>query len=61
MNFEAPLTPLVWLTSLVSVALTFVVSYVLIPDIRRRPVAVVEAFDGYYVRDACGRDHSGTR
>ncbi len=28
MNFEAPLTQLVWLTSLVSVALTFVVSYV---------------------------------
>src|ERR1051326_557860 len=33
MNFEAPLTSLVWLTSLVSVALTFVLSRVLIPDI----------------------------
>lgn len=33
MNFESPLTALVWLTSLVSVALTFLVSYVLIPDI----------------------------
>src|SRR4051812_18851943 len=33
MNFEAPLTFLVWLTSLVSVALTFVVSYVLIPSL----------------------------
>jgi len=33
MNYEAPLTSLVWLTSLVSVALTFVVSYFLIPDI----------------------------
>ncbi len=30
MNFEAPLTSLVWLTSLVSVALTYVVSYALI-------------------------------
>ncbi|MGN6104756.1 MAG: sodium-translocating pyrophosphatase, partial [Kofleriaceae bacterium] len=30
MNFEHPLTVLVWLTSLVSVALTFVVSYLLI-------------------------------
>jgi K(+)-stimulated pyrophosphate-energized sodium pump len=30
MNFEAPLTTLVWLTSVVSVALTYVVSYVLI-------------------------------
>ncbi len=33
MNFEAPLTFLVWLTSLVSVALTFVVSYLLIPSL----------------------------
>jgi K(+)-stimulated pyrophosphate-energized sodium pump len=31
MNFEAPLTRLVWLTSIVSVALTYVVSYVMIP------------------------------
>jgi K(+)-stimulated pyrophosphate-energized sodium pump len=33
MNFEAPLTSLVWLTSIVSVALTYVVSYLLIPDL----------------------------
>src|SRR5688572_20727021 len=32
-NFEAPLTALVWLTSIVSVALTYVVSYLLIPTI----------------------------
>ena len=31
MNFEAPLTFLVWLTSVVSVAVTYVVSYLLIP------------------------------
>jgi K(+)-stimulated pyrophosphate-energized sodium pump len=31
MNFEAPLTQLVWLTSLVSVGMTYVVSYLLIP------------------------------
>src|SRR6058998_2059772 len=30
MNFEAPLTSLVWLTSFVSVAITYVVSYLLI-------------------------------
>ncbi len=30
MNFEAPLTTLVWLTSIVSIILTFVVSYLLI-------------------------------
>jgi len=33
MNFEAPLTSLVWLTSVVSVALTYLVSAVLIPDL----------------------------
>jgi K(+)-stimulated pyrophosphate-energized sodium pump len=33
MNFEAPLTSLVWITSLVSVALTYVVSYLIIPDL----------------------------
>jgi K(+)-stimulated pyrophosphate-energized sodium pump len=33
MNFEAPLTSLVWLTSVVSVVLTFVLSKILIPDL----------------------------
>jgi K(+)-stimulated pyrophosphate-energized sodium pump len=33
MNFEAPLTSLVWLTSIVSVVLTYLVSYVLIQDL----------------------------
>jgi K(+)-stimulated pyrophosphate-energized sodium pump len=33
MNYEAPLTTLVWLTSIVSVVLTYVVSYLIIPDI----------------------------
>ena len=33
MNYEAPLTSLVWLTSIVSVVLTYVVSYLLIPNI----------------------------
>jgi K(+)-stimulated pyrophosphate-energized sodium pump len=32
-NFEAPLTSLVWMTSLVSVALTYVVSYFIIPNL----------------------------
>jgi K(+)-stimulated pyrophosphate-energized sodium pump len=31
MNFEAPLTSLVWLTSLISVGLTYLVSYFIIP------------------------------
>src|SRR5215470_273072 len=33
MNFEAPLTSLVWLTSIVSVVSTFVLSRILIPDL----------------------------
>ncbi|HVK37745.1 MAG TPA: sodium-translocating pyrophosphatase, partial [Candidatus Kapabacteria bacterium] len=33
MNFEAPLTVLVWLTSIVSVVLTYLVSYLLIGDL----------------------------
>ncbi|HXL22476.1 MAG TPA: sodium-translocating pyrophosphatase [Candidatus Dormibacteraeota bacterium] len=33
MNYEAPLTSLVWITSLVSIALTYVVSSLIIPDL----------------------------
>ncbi|MDQ5844721.1 MAG: sodium-translocating pyrophosphatase [Acidobacteriota bacterium] len=33
MNFEAPLTSLVWITSLVSVAITFIISYLTIPTL----------------------------
>jgi K(+)-stimulated pyrophosphate-energized sodium pump len=33
MNFETPLTSLVWITSIVSIALTFVVSKLVIPDL----------------------------
>jgi len=33
MNFETPLTSLVWLTSIVSIALTFLVSFLIIPDL----------------------------
>jgi K(+)-stimulated pyrophosphate-energized sodium pump len=33
MNFEAPLTTLVWLTSLVSIAATYIVSYAMVPDL----------------------------
>src|SRR6476469_6015015 len=37
MDFESPLTTLVWLTSLVSVGLTYLVSYLLIPNIGGDP------------------------
>jgi K(+)-stimulated pyrophosphate-energized sodium pump len=33
MNFEAPLTHLVWLTSVVSIGLTYVASYTLVPEL----------------------------
>ena len=37
MNFETPLTRLVWLTSIISVGATYVVSYLLIPNIGGNP------------------------
>jgi K(+)-stimulated pyrophosphate-energized sodium pump len=37
MNFETPLTRLVWLTSIVSVVLTYVVSWMLIPNLGNDP------------------------
>jgi K(+)-stimulated pyrophosphate-energized sodium pump len=33
MDFEAPLTSLVWITSIISIILTFIVSYYMIPDL----------------------------
>jgi len=33
MNFEAPLTSLVWITSLVSIAMTYIISYFIIPEL----------------------------
>jgi K(+)-stimulated pyrophosphate-energized sodium pump len=33
MNFEAPLTSLVWLTSVISIAATYLVSYLIIPNL----------------------------
>jgi K(+)-stimulated pyrophosphate-energized sodium pump len=33
MNFEAPLTSLVWLTSILSIIVTYVISYLMIPDV----------------------------
>jgi K(+)-stimulated pyrophosphate-energized sodium pump len=36
-NFETPLTTLVWLTSILSIALTFVVSYFMIPGLAGSP------------------------
>ncbi len=58
MNFETPLTQLVWITSLVSVAMTYLVSYLLIPQPGHgRRDAVVEAVDHHHLRHAGRRDH----
>src|SRR5205085_947888 len=37
MNFEAPLTFLVWLTSIISIGTTYLVSYLLIPNLAGDP------------------------
>jgi K(+)-stimulated pyrophosphate-energized sodium pump len=37
MNFEAPLTSLVWMTSIISVVLTYILSYLLIPSLGGNP------------------------
>jgi len=37
MDFEAPLTSLVWITSIVSIALTYVVTYLMLPNIGGDP------------------------
>ena len=58
MNFEAPLTSLVWITSIVSIVLTFVVSYLIDSRTGRRHHAVVEAGDDHLLRHAGRRDHS---
>ncbi|HXM98518.1 MAG TPA: sodium-translocating pyrophosphatase [Candidatus Dormibacteraeota bacterium] len=37
MNYEAPLTSLVWITSVVSITLTYVISYVIVPTLGDDP------------------------
>ena len=37
MDFEAPLTSLVWITSIVSIALTYVVTYLMLPNLNGDP------------------------
>ncbi len=56
MNFEAPLTALVWLTSLVSVAMTFIVSYLIIPDLGDGTL-LVEALGDHHLRHPGRGDH----
>ena len=57
MNYEAPLTSLVWLTSFISIAATYALSYFMIPN-RAAIRHVVEAFNHHHLRHAGGRDYS---
>ncbi len=59
-NFEVPLTVLVWITSLVSVAMTFVVSKLLIPELGGGQ-ALVEALEHHHLRHPRRRDHPRVR
>ena len=61
MNFETPLTTLVWLTSIVSVALTYVVSYMLIPRLGGDPSLWWKLSTVITCGTLAGRDHSGAR
>ena len=59
MDFEAPLTSLVWITSIVSIVLTYIVSYLMLPTSGRRN-AVVEAGFDHLLRNPGGRAHTRT-
>ena len=60
MNFEAPLTSLVWLTSIISIGMTYLHFLLHHSAPRQRWHAVVEAGDDYFVRHAGGGADSGT-
>ena len=60
-NFEGPLTSLVWITSFVSIAFTYVTSMLIIPSLSGDSSSVVEARDDHFLRNSGGRAHSGTR
>jgi len=61
MNYEAPLTSLVWLTSLVSIGLTYLVSYLMIPDIGGDPTMWWKLSSIITCGTAGRSDHSGIR
>ena len=59
MNYEAPLTSLVWITSIVSIALTYAISRLIIPTLGGDDFAMVEARHDHFLRNARRRHHSG--
>ncbi len=58
-NFEAPLTQLVWLTSIVSVVLTYIVSYLIVPDLGGNGDLWWQLSTRDHLRHAGRRDHPG--
>ena len=60
MNYEHPLTSLVWLTSFISIGATYASVVRDDSGYRRRFLHVVEAFDHHHLRHAGRRDYSGT-
>ena len=57
-NYEAPLTFLVWLTSIVSIVATYIVSYFIIPELGGDTQSMVEALHRDHLRNARGRGDS---
>ena len=58
MNFEAPLTSLVWLTSIISIILTYIVSYFMIPDLGGDPTLWWKLASDHFLRNTGGRGDS---
>ena len=59
MNFESPLTSLVWITSFVSIGITYFISHLMIPDLGGDALAVVETGDHHLLRNSGGCGDSG--
>ena len=59
-NFEHPLTSLVWITSFVSIAVTFLVSWLLIPNLGGDDSLWWKLSIDHHLRHAGRRDHPGS-
>ena len=59
MNFEHPLTSLVWITSVVSIGLTYFISSIIVPDLGGDTTSMVEAGVDHFVRHAGGSGDPG--
>jgi len=57
MNFEAPLTSLVWITSLVSIVLTYIISSLIIPQLGGDPTQWWKLASIILLRNTSGSNH----